>query len=88
VAVWVEDNGASSPAADEILEAEFSVNGTSSYVRLTEPLPAGTRVTVIKRIGKTWYDRGQTTATSGLTLLDNTNPIAKFIASKTTSLPE
>jgi hypothetical protein len=88
IAVWVENNGASSPAADEILEAEFSVNGVSSYVRLTEPLPAGTRVTVIKRIGKTWYDRGQTTATSGVTLLDNINPIAKFIASKTTSLPE
>jgi hypothetical protein len=88
VVVWVENNGASSPAADETQEAEFSVNGTSSYVRLTEPLPAGTRVPVIKRIGKTWYDRGQTTATSGLTLLDNVNPIAKFIASKTTSLPE
>jgi hypothetical protein len=88
IAVWVEDNGASSPAADEILEAEFSVNGTSAYLRLTEPLPAGTRITVVKRLGKTWYDRGATTATSGVTLLDNETPIAKFIAEKTTSLPE
>ena len=88
IAVWVEDNGAASPAADETQEAEFSVNGTSAYLRLTEPLPAGTRITVVKRVGKTWYDRGQTTATSGLTLLDNATPIAKFIAEKTTSLPE
>lgn len=88
IAVWVEDNGAASPAADEILEAEFSVNGISAYLRLTEPLPAGTRITVVKRIGKTWYDRGATTATSGVTLLENVTPIAKFIAEKTTSLPE
>jgi hypothetical protein len=88
IAVWVEDNGASSPSADEILEAEFSVNGISSYLRLTEPLPAGTRITVVKRLGKTWYDRGVTTATSGVTLLENATPIAKFIAEKTTSLPE
>jgi hypothetical protein len=88
IAVWVEDNGASSPSADEILEAEFSVNGTSVYLRLTEPLPAGTRITVVKRVGKTWYDRGLTTATSGVTLLENATPIAKFIAEKTTSIPE
>ena len=88
VAVWVESNGASSPEADEILEAEFSVNGVSTYLRLTEPLPAGTRITVVKRVGKTWYDRGLTTATSGITLLDNATPIAKFIAEKTTSIPE
>jgi hypothetical protein len=88
IAVWVEDNGASSPSADEILEAEFSVNGISSYLRLTEPLPAGTRITVVKRVGKTWYDRGLTTATSGVTLLENATPIAKFIAEKTTSIPE
>jgi hypothetical protein len=86
--VWVEDNGASSPSADEIREAEFSVDGVSAYLRLTEPFPAGTRITVVKRVGKTWYDRGLTTATSGVTLLENTTPIAKFIAEKTTSIPE
>jgi hypothetical protein len=88
VAVWVEDNGASSPSADETREAEFSVDGVSAYLRLTEPLPAGTRITVVKRVGKTWYDRGPTTATSGVTLLENVTPIAKFIAEKTTSIPE
>jgi hypothetical protein len=85
--VWVESNGAYSPTADEKREAEFAVDGTTAYIRLTEPLAAGTRVTVIKRIGKTWYDRGQTTASNGQTLFDNTNAIAKFIAEKTTLLP-
>jgi hypothetical protein len=88
IAVWNENNGAYSPTADEIREAEFSVNGTSAYLRLTESLPAGTRITVVKRVGKTWYNRGETTATGGVTLLENTTPIAKFIAEKTTSIPE
>ena len=86
--VWVEDNGAYSPEADETLEAEFSVDGISKYVRLTAALPAGTRITIIKKIGKLWYDRGENTAASGESLLDNNSPIAKFIVQKTTSLPE
>ena len=88
LAVWVEDNGAYSPSADEVLEAEFSVDGTSAYIRLTNTISAGTRITVIRKTGKTWYDRGETTASSGITLLDNATAIAKFIAQKTTSLPE
>jgi len=88
VDIWVEANGAYSPAADETAEAEFSVDGAAAYIRLTEPLVAGTRVTVIKRTGKTWYDRGAATASAGATLLDNTSAIAKFIAQKSTSIPE
>jgi hypothetical protein len=88
VDVWVESNGAYSPTADETVEAEFSVDGTTAYIRLTGALAAGTRLTIIKRTGKTWYDRGATTATSGTTLLDNASAIAKFIAQKTTSIPE
>jgi hypothetical protein len=86
--IYVETNGAASPDADITIEAEFSVNGTSNYIRLTEPLPAGTRITVIKRTGKLWYDQGEFTASSGKTLLENNNLIAKFIAQKSTSLPE
>ena len=86
--VYQEASGATSPAADIQLEAEFSVDGLSSYIRLTDPLPAGTRITVIKRIGKTWYDRGEITASTGVTLLENTTAIATFIAQKSTSLPE
>jgi hypothetical protein len=88
MSMWVEENGASSPDADVTTEAEFSVDGVSSFIRLTAPLPAGTRITVIRKIGKTWYDRGETTASDGVTLLDNGTAIAKFIAQKTTSLPE
>jgi hypothetical protein len=36
--VWSEINGPYSPASDITIEAEFSVDGISSYIRLTEPL--------------------------------------------------
>ena len=88
LAVWVEENGAYSPEADTVVEAEFSVDGTSAYVRLSEPLVAGTRITIIRRTGKIWYERGDTTASNGVSLLDSNTPIAKFIAQKSTGLPE
>lgn len=88
ISVYSEDLGSFSPAADKQIESEFSVDGFSKYVRLTEvPLP-NTEVSVVRRIGKSWYDRGEFTANSGITLLDNTSAIAKFIAQKTTKLPE
>ena len=86
--VWVESNGVSSPEADEIHEAEFSVDGSNAFVRLTSPLAAGTRITILRRLGRTWYDRAETSASQGIPLVDNANSIAKFIAEKTTSLPE
>jgi hypothetical protein len=86
--VYVEVNGSSSPNADQTQEAEFSVDGTSSHVRLTTALPAGTRVTVLRRQGNTWYTRGETTAANGASLIDTETPIAKFIVEKTTTIPE
>jgi hypothetical protein len=86
--VYNEALGASSPVADVTLEAEFSVDGITPYIRLTTTPPAGTRVTIIKRTGKTWYDRGVDTATSGITFLENDSSIATFIAKRTTKLPE
>jgi hypothetical protein len=86
--VYVEANGAASPAADEIQEAEFSVDGATAQLRLTSALPAGTRVTVLRRQGKTWYSRGETTATNGVSLIDSDTAIAKFIVEKTTTIPE
>jgi hypothetical protein len=64
------------------------VDGVSPYIRLTTAPAAGTRITVIKRTGNSWYDRGTTTATSGVTLLENSTAISKFIAAKSTQLPE
>ncbi len=86
--VWSEINGPDSPNSDITQEAEFSVDGATAFIRLTEPMPAGTRITVIKRKGNTWYDRGLTTATTGIALTENETAIAKFISKKTTSLPE
>ena len=71
-----------------MLEAEFSVDGISNYLRLTDAVPAGTRITVIRRTGKTWYDRGVDTATTGVTLFKNQSPVPTFIKQRSTELPE
>ena len=87
LAVYDETLGASSPAADTQLEAEFAVDGVANYIRLTTAIPAGTRISVIRRTGKVWYDRGETTASAGESLLENATPMAEFIAKRTTKLP-
>jgi hypothetical protein len=86
--VYVEANGAASPAADQIQEAEFSVDGATAQIRLTTALPAGTRITVLRRQGKTWHARGETTAADGVSLIYSDTSIARFIVEKTTSIPE
>lgn len=86
--VYDEALGSSSPSADVELEAEFSVDGETGYIRLTEPAPAGARIFIIRRTGKIWYERGLTTASKGITFLDNDTAIARFIANSSTKLPE
>jgi hypothetical protein len=66
-------NGPDSPAADDRLDAEFSVNGTTKQVRLTEAVPFGTTVTVVKRLGTDW-DRL-------VNIQDDNSKIAKFLKS-------
>lgn len=88
VSVYDETLGVASPGADKTLEAEFSVDGITPYIRLTQTVAAGTRITVIRRTGKTWYDSGSTAASSGITLEKNTNPIMTFLSKKSTELPE
>jgi hypothetical protein len=88
LAVYQEEYNITSPQADVVLEAEFSVDGISNYLRLTNPVPAGTRITVIRRTGKTWYDRGVNTATTGETLFRNQSPVPAFIKQRSTELPE
>ncbi len=89
---WIQvyDNNisASSPSGDIVLEAEFSVDGTNPYIRLTEAIPEGTVIKIIRKTGQTWQERGTTSITTGKSLLSNDTPIAKFIRSKTTRLPE
>jgi hypothetical protein len=86
--VYVEANGAASPAADQMQEAEFSVDGVTAQIRLTTVLPAGTRITMLRRQGNTWYARGETTATNGTSLVHTDTAIARFIVEKTTAIPE
>jgi hypothetical protein len=88
ITVYDESLGASSPAADKVLEAEFSVDGSSNTIRLTTVVPAGARITVIRKVGNVWYNRGSSSATNGVTLLESGTAIADFIAKRTTDLPE
>ena len=85
--VYDELIAASSPEADVTLEAEFTVDGVSRYVRLTEQVPAGIQITVIRKTGRIWYDPGTGTASSGKTMLDNTSDMIRFVEQKTTKLP-
>ena len=43
-----------SPAGDVAFDADFAVDGASSAIRLTTPLPYGTQITVIQRTGQVW----------------------------------
>jgi hypothetical protein len=88
VNVYDQTLGMTSPQADKLVEAEFSVNGTSAFIRLTSPAEAGKRITILKRVGKVWYDKGESTISAGRTLARNANSIAKFISNKNTKLPE
>jgi Fe-S cluster assembly iron-binding protein IscA len=88
VSLYDQTLGATSPTADFVEEAEFSVDGITPYVRLTEKVAAGTRISIIRKVGRVWYERGQVTASKGVSLLSNDTPIAKFIAAKSTELPE
>jgi hypothetical protein len=94
---WSEynaDNGLASPDADVTIDPEFSVDGISPYVRITDSLftdgriKAGTRITVIRRTGKVWYDKGVGTASAGVTLTKNQTPVMKFLTKSATELPE
>lgn len=86
--IYDETLGADSPSADKISEAEFSVDGETAFVRLTTAVPAGTRITIVRRVGRTWYDKGAMTASSGQTLSKSSNPIVSHIFQKTTIIPE
>jgi hypothetical protein len=60
-----------SPAGDVQLDAEFAVDGVSSSLRLTNLIPAGTQVTVVRRKGTRWD--------SSLNIQYDDNAIANFL---------
>jgi hypothetical protein len=88
VTVYDQTLNITSPQADVELEPEFTVDGTNPYIRLTDTVPAGTRITIIRKLGKVWYDRGEDSASSGVTLLKNVGSIPEFLKQKSTELPE
>ena len=88
ISVYDETLGMTSPIADTQLEAEFSADGVTPYIRLTSPVPAGTHITVITKQGNVWYEPGVNTATTGVTLLRNNTIIANFLEQKSSELPE
>jgi len=77
-----------SPDGDVQYDAEFSVDGINEYVRLTDPVDPGTRITIIRRTGRTWHDRGDTTVSNGVSLSEATSAVARFLQNSSTELPE
>ncbi len=61
-----------SPEGDVILKPEFSVESSSNQVNFSTPIPADTKVIVVKKVGKIWNPEG-----TDLTYIDN--EIANFI---------
>ena len=86
IQVYNSTVGAYSPAGDVTVEAEFSVDGITENIRLTTAVAAGTRITVIRRQGRLWYDRGDTTATTGQGLSYSDTANAKFLQNSSTKL--
>jgi hypothetical protein len=66
------ENHWESTEGDEIFDADFSVDDTSAGVTLRTDLTIGTKVIVIKKVGKVWYD-------PGTALVDSNNKVANFI---------
>jgi hypothetical protein len=87
VKIYEENLGASSPNADIDQEAEFSVNRTTKMIRLTNPVPAGVQITIIRKSGNLWYEKGVNSASKGVTMLDNDTVIINFIEQRSTLLP-
>jgi hypothetical protein len=88
VTIYDQTLNITSPQADVEVEPEFTVDGTNPYIRLTDTVPAGTRITIIRKLGKVWYDRGESSASLGVTLLKNLGAIPEFLKQKSTELPE
>jgi hypothetical protein len=70
------NEGPKSPEGDVKFDADFSVNGSSSQIRLTNKLDITTQITVYRRTGVDWD--GKITPN----ILDDTGSIASFIKAK------
>lgn len=46
-----------SPLGDVQFDADYSVDGTTKQIRLTNPVPVGTRIIVVRRFGSKWNNK-------------------------------
>jgi hypothetical protein len=88
VDIYNEELGANSPDADITVQAEFSVDGQTPFIRLSDNVPPGILISIIRKQGRTWYERGETTASAGKVFLENNTSIINFIAKRGSELPE
>jgi hypothetical protein len=80
--LYLESNGYPySTEGDSEFEAEFSVDGSSSTIRLTQPVGANVQIKVVKKTGKLWTSSGQT-------ITESDSAIAKFLKDTPTNYPE
>jgi hypothetical protein len=86
--VYNEVLGSTSPSADITVQAEFSVDGQTPFIRVSEVVPAGILITIVRKKGRIWQERGSGTASAGKTFLENNTAIINFIAKKSSELPE
>jgi hypothetical protein len=68
-----------SPEGDITLPAEFTVEG--STLILTNPMEEGQRLTIVRKVGKTWSKAGEM-------LKDSDNTIANFLRRSISDLPK
>lgn len=70
--VYNVENGPTSPEADVEFKADFAVDGINSELVLNNKLSPGTAVTIIRKIGQSWTENGDS-------LQNSQTKIAKFI---------
>ena len=68
------NNAPESPEGDVVMPADFTIDGTSKRIVLTNKLALGTFVTVIKKSGTAWDD--------STNIMNSTGQIAEFINSQ------
>jgi hypothetical protein len=64
-----------SPAGDVTFPADFTVDGTTSKITLTNPLSFGTQVTVVRQTGTAWDGNKN----NPVNILNDTSAIGNFI---------
>ena len=70
-----------SPEGDSVVAADFTFDVSTNTITLLAQPAKDAKVTVVKKIGQSW-------TTSGTTLGDTENSIARFLRAGTSALPE